>query len=150
MLSTAKCLACNRELSIEKFSKRKNRPIERNSRCSSCNYHINKSNIIKKGKDFVKLYHRKQNLKKQYGLTIEQYDKLFIKFNNKCCICKKEETAIHPRTKMVQPLSVDHNHITKKVRGLLCNKCNHGIGSLKVDEGIELLESAIVYIKGNQ
>jgi len=44
-------------------------------------------------------------------------------------------------------MCVDHDHVTLKVRGILCNKCNFAIGQL--DDKISLLENAIIYLKGD-
>ncbi len=60
--------------------------------------------------------------------------------DNKCAICKKtvEENK--------RNLAVDHNHITGKIRGLLCNTCNSALGMFKGDLGTDLLEKAINYL----
>ena len=57
--------------------------------------------------------------------------------NNKCLIC-------HTEFKTMKSTYIDHNHITGKVRGLLCVKCNSGIGYLNDD--INLLKEAINYL----
>jgi len=44
-----------------------------------------------------------------------------------------------------QRLCVDHNHQTGEVRGLLCQKCNTGIGNMK--DSIKILSQAILYLK---
>ena len=64
--------------------------------------------------------------------------------NGVCAICGKPETKV--QYGKIQPLTVDHNHETGKVRGLLCFNCNIAIGKLKDD--IVLLEKAIDYLKG--
>lgn len=67
--------------------------------------------------------------KKKYGLckywpeltplqAEKQRQKLFKRQNGKCAVCKKDESHFKHR------LSVDHNHSTGKVRGLLCYRCN--------------------------
>jgi hypothetical protein len=56
-----------------------------------------------------------------------------------CEICRKTEDDNGRR------LAVDHCHITGKVRGILCNGCNRGIGYLGDD--VERLENAIKYLK---
>ena len=59
---------------------------------------------------------------------------------NRCCkIC-----GIH-RNNLKSSLHVDHNHNTGKIRGLLCHKCNRGIGYLNDD--INLLTKVIDYLK---
>ena len=66
--------------------------------------------------------------------------------NGVCAICSLRETR-KLRGK-ITALSVDHNHRTKKIRGLLCHKCNLALGFLSVDKhGDKLLQSAINYVK---
>jgi hypothetical protein len=79
---------------------------------------------------------------KEHGLTLDQYDVIFNKQNGKCVICGRHQSELK------LTLAVDHDHISGKVRGLLCNTCNRGIGYLHDD--INLLEKAIQYIKTNR
>lgn len=62
--------------------------------------------------------------KARYGLPDGAYEKMFIEHDGKCAICRG--INVHGRD-----LSVDHNHKTKTIRGLLCNRCNFGIGLFK-------------------
>lgn len=73
-------------------------------------------------------------LRSTYGITIEQYDEMFLKQGGACAICKEPKKLV-----------VDHCHTTGKVRGLLCNFCNTMIG--KMQEKAEKFESAISYLK---
>jgi hypothetical protein len=75
---------------------------------------------------------------KKYNLTYDQYLQMLKTQNNCCAICKKEfENNKHTH--------VDHCHDTGKVRGLLCNKCNLGIGYLRSSP--EIAESAANYLR---
>lgn len=85
---------------------------------------------------------RIRNLK-VYGLTIAMYDQMFARQNGLCAICGKPEL-----TRGRSNLSVDHNHKTKKVRELLCQKCNHAIGLLGEDKA--LLQKAIDYLNKHE
>jgi hypothetical protein len=71
---------------------------------------------------------------------------MVLKQNNCCEICNKPESALGMK-KDGNPkrLSVDHHHLSKKVRGLLCQRCNSGLGQFFED--IKTLENAISYIK---
>lgn len=89
-------------------------------------------------------YESNLKLKIRYGITTEQYDELFSNQNGCCYICGNEETARHNRSKEVQKLAVDHCHKTGKVRGLLCQDCNRGIGKFH-DDPIRL-QNAINYL----
>ena len=78
----------------------------------------------------VKQEQRKRQLRwslKKYGISEEDFYRMLEEQNNSCKICKthfKEEAAFSKK----RSLYIDHEHVTNKVRGLLCNKCNTGIG----------------------
>jgi hypothetical protein len=80
------------------------------------------------------LYHRKCNLKKLYGLTLEEYEELCQKQEGRCAICGG----------VMNPPCVDHNHKTGENRGLLCVRCNFVLGEVK--ENPKLLEAMIKYL----
>lgn len=84
-------------------------------------------------------------LKQNYGITLEDYNELLKKQGYSCAICGRLENENHPFTKKPQRFSVDHDHITGKVRGLLCNRCNLTIG--KFDDDVSLFQSAILYLE---
>jgi hypothetical protein len=88
----------------------------------------------------------KSRLKHRYNITLEEYNNLVIKQNGVCAICKEPETSIDPRNKRKRILSVDHNHQTGQVRGLLCILCNQAIGMLK--EKSDNFLNASKYLKG--
>lgn len=74
---------------------------------------------------------RRNMLKNAYGLTIEGYKELLNKQSGACAICLCPETRkLRGR---VWSLSIDHNHTTGKVRGLLCAACNTALGMLRED-----------------
>ncbi len=68
-----------------------------------------------------------------------------------CGICRLPETRVvksgnRKYTNPIAPrLAVDHNHVTNKNRGLLCAKCNIGLGHFQ--DSIENLEAAVAYLK---
>jgi hypothetical protein len=65
---------------------------------------------------------RATNLKQKYGITQNDYDKMLNLQNNKCAICSRDMGQCG------KIFCVDHNHTTGKVRGLLCDPCNYGLG----------------------
>lgn len=69
---------------------------------------------------------RMRKLRFHYKMTPEQYDVLLQSQNGKCAICKQPPVKGH--------LSVDHDHETKRIRGLLCLRCNSAIGFMKEDK----------------
>lgn len=91
-----------------------------------------------------KLSKKKARLKK-YGLTPKEYDKMVETQDNRCVICGNNETIkLHGK---VQELAVDHVKDSNPiiVRGLLCIKCNSGIGLFNHD--VSILQNAIKYLK---
>lgn len=78
---------------------------------------------------------RKWHLKKNYGLTPEQYDEMLERQGGGCAICGKPPGDI--------ALHVDHCHDTGRVRGLLCFSCNAGLGQFRHDP--QLLGRAMDY-----
>lgn len=83
------------------------------------------------------------DLKKQYGITLTEYDDMLQAQKNVCAICQKAETAVDSKGHL-RMMAVDHCHTTKKIRGLLCTSCNTAIGHFKDD--VHLLQRAINYI----
>lgn len=86
---------------------------------------------------------RKAHWKMRFGITPETYVKMLESQNGVCAICHQPETRIFRG--LVSNLAVDHDHITGAVRGLLCFKCNSGIGALRDDPAV--ITRAAEYIK---
>ena len=102
----------------------------------------NKKQYYELNKDKI----RSRMLLKHYGIDSEEYDNLLCLQDGICAICKQPETR-KLRGK-IPPLSVDHNHNTGKVRGLLCNTCNRAIGLLHDDSKL-LKAAATKYVDVN-
>jgi hypothetical protein len=88
--------------------------------------------------------------KRKYGLTQDQLDAMYAAQGGVCAICQKAETKQlrhKSGTIITQRLSVDEDHSSKKVRvrGLLCNACNHGLGNFRDDP--KRLRAAAIYIE---
>jgi hypothetical protein len=79
-----------------------------------------------------------RTLKWRYNLTPEQLIELHKQQNNLCKICGNPP-------KIGRNLDVDHDHTTGKIRGLLCNNCNRGLGHLQ--DNITILQNAIEYLE---
>lgn len=65
-------------------------------------------------------------LQKKYGITLEDYNKMFAEQNGCCAMCGRHQSEFK------RALAVDHNHITGAVRGLLCMRCNTTLGSYEL------------------
>ena len=79
-------------------------------------------------------YRYKDNLKRRYGLEVEEYIDMVKEQQGACAICKK----FAPR------LCVDHSDETGKNRGLLCSRCNLGLGHF--NDNVQLFLDAISYL----
>lgn len=86
-----------------------------------------------------KLTKWKHNLKKQYGITPEDYDAMYEAQKGCCAICFTHQVSMNYR------LHVDHCHKTGKVRGLLCKNCNLALGNFQ--DSVKLLARAIEYLE---
>lgn len=75
--------------------------------------------------------------KSKYKITLDEYNEILKRQNFSCAVCDDIPTK--------QRLHVDHNHITGKVRGLLCQPCNVSIGKMK--ENPNLLRKLADYIE---
>jgi hypothetical protein len=78
----------------------------------------------------------RNNLMRKLGVTEENYNQMFTDQDGKCAICEEEQP--HMR------LAVDHDHETNEIRGLLCDRCNRGIGFMR--DNPDLLIKAASYL----
>jgi hypothetical protein len=75
------------------------------------------------------------HLKHCYGLSVDDYNAMLARQGGACAICRGTE----------HPLCVDHCHVTRQVRRLLCRRCNLGIGYFRDDP--RLLRAAAAYLE---
>jgi len=148
------CSKCKISKELEDFYKDRHSDDGHNSRCKECRdatykkwYNSEKGQ--EKARKYSKEYYSKSENKektraigifRRFGITSQDYDKMYKNQKGVCAICKNKE--ICPRHKH---LSVDHNHETGKIRGLLCNTCNKALGLFK--ENPQYLKNAVKYLK---
>lgn len=77
-------------------------------------------------------YGREWHLMRKFKITGEQYAALLNAQGGGCGVCGNKETHTYPSGKL-KDLSVDHDHDTGEIRGLLCFNCNQGIGRFQND-----------------
>jgi Recombination endonuclease VII len=145
---TKVCNRCKAEKSWDDFSRRSEnrRPP---AYCKICTNEYKKQWITdnyqhvldwnadwrKKHAEKLRLFHRRNHLKRKYGMTLEQYEALFQQQEGKCAICREREPEV-----------VDHDHTTKEIRGLLCHPCNKGLGMFRENK-IVLMNAALYLTK---
>lgn len=154
-----KCRYCKIDLSYDLFAKNKSTKDGLSYYCKKCcvkktkesrarektiNPITGKTEYKKKYNEYPvnsKEYLRNVFLKRKYNITLKLYNQMLIEQDNKCAICARHSDEL-PKS-----LDVDHDHITGKVRGLLCGKCNMGIGYFQ--DNINLINKASAYIKNH-
>jgi uncharacterized protein YbaR (Trm112 family) len=147
---TKYCPKCEKNLSVDLFNK-SNRRDGYQTYCRSCHNYMQRQKYNndpeqklkrqvreRKRKSLNPLAKKDSELKRIYGISINDYLNMFEKQNMVCKICKQE-----CKTKL--SLSVDHDHATGKIRGLLCNRCNRAIGMF--EDSPELLKMAARYLE---
>ncbi len=166
---TKQCPKCEYLQPIGEFSKDKTNSDGLQAYCKECNkqygreyYERNRNGILRQSKKWGKKYrrtirgqevHRKASkkysqserrrktwLKYKYDITPEQHEQMYLAQDGRCAIC--------PEAVPYGEICVDHDHITGRVRGLLCRKCNFMLGMANDDP--KVLESAAKYMRGNK
>jgi 23S rRNA G2069 N7-methylase RlmK/C1962 C5-methylase RlmI len=151
------CTKCKTEKLESDFYevRRKNKPIKLTARCKKCTCedtaYSKKSDLSRESSKRASMRWKQQNLERVknkelervYGISLDQYNAMLLVQEEKCAICEKEFANNQRRN-----LYVDHCHISGKVRGLLCQKCNQGLGLF--DDNISFLEKAVSYLQRNK
>ena len=117
-----------------KLKRKTNIEWVRAERIKSKEYRINNSEQFKKTI-------RNSTLKKKYGINIEQYNEIFKNQGYVCAICGSDKPRGYGR------MCVDHNHLTGKIRGILCQPCNTSIG--KMMENPNLIRKLALYVESD-
>lgn len=131
-----KCKICSKEMkSIKDY-------VSRNGTflltCKSCHLIRERARNVEFINNGRKGWLKNKNLKKRFGITLEQYQKMNELQLGGCAICKQP-------CKTGRDLTVDHDHKTGEVRNLLCARCNTVLGFVNDDE--ELLFNLMDYLK---
>ncbi len=121
---------CGESKSVNEFSKNNSSKDGLSIICKKCDSSKRKRFKILTGDD-----KRNHALKYKYGITFLEYKDMYDMQHGCCLICNNEYPS----------LVVDHNHKTGIIRGLLCSKCNTGIGLLK--DSPEILDNAKKYLE---
>jgi Autographiviridae endonuclease VII len=128
------CSKCRIEKSVEDFHRSSTSKDGIQYTCKTCNKaRLSTPENVERRKRYAWLA-----CLKKFGITEDQYHGMFDRQLGLCAICHKPENDIK--------LAVDHCHDTGKVRGLLCKRCNMGIGLL--GDNPDTLISAAMYLKG--
>jgi len=110
------CRICKLVLPISAFHKHTTNKDGLRNECKICT-------CVAQNKRYDYDYTRARCLLRDYGITINNYNEMFKEQQGCCAICRRHQSEFE------EALCVDHNHETKKVRGLLCRACNSQLGA---------------------
>ncbi len=134
------CGVCGKRKSFEDFYNASKKVDGKCPRCKPCELAKQKEWRSRgESKELNRVRYRKRLLRERYGMTISDYKQMLNSQRGRCLICNALPDSRNGY------LSVDHDHITGKVRGLLCSRCNLSIG--KMDDSPALLRRAARYIE---
>ena len=161
-----KCSKCGVEQEISFFHRQKTKPDGRHNWCKTCRnltlaeYRENNRESIRERQRIQQQSRRKNNpdavknskLRDAHNISLEDYKRVLGEQHGKCAICGDVNGRIDPRTGRPMMLSVDHDHrccdgknsCGKCFRGLLCNRCNMGLGHF--DDDLQLVIKAVEYL----
>lgn len=142
------CLRCKQPKPLEEFTWIPSK-ADYYSYCKPCQkeyrkerYWNNREDELKKNQEWQKSNkHQRKNttLMHRFGITMDYYNKLLKDQDEKCAICGVDQSVLDRK------FAVDHDHVTDEVRGLLCQRCNSGIGYLY--DNFEVVQKAADYLK---
>jgi hypothetical protein len=113
-----KCKLCEREY---QNAWRQQNPEKRKAQDARANQRAKEAGIGAYAPE-AKERNRNNHLKRSYGITLEEYQRMHEEQGGRCAACKEERELV-----------VDHCHRSGKVRKLLCQRCNRTLGFVNDD-----------------
>ena len=144
MAQTKRCSKCREFKPLSDFHRDRGQLSGLSCRCRRCRGVQRRRRYIESGEHerMAQQYEaetRSIRYQRRYGITLADYDEMLEEQGGGCAICGKTPEDNGKR------LGVDHDHNTGRVRGLLCDKCNSGLGMLRDDS--TLLLRAVEYLE---
>ena len=104
-------------------------------------YEANKERLKEYNKKYSAEHERSSEIAsyrrmKNFGVSQKEYEEMLNAQNGVCAVCG--------RTNKGKALCVDHDHVTGKIRGLLCHKCNLALGM--AEDNLETLKNLVIYL----
>ena len=126
-----RCKVCGVEKPLEAFNRNWKAKDGRLRTCAPCRNHLRRTDPNKDREI------RRNNLWQKFKITLDEYDAMLESQGGVCAICEKPCPS-------GRALAVDHCHDTGQIRGLLCMKCNRGLGLL--GDSVEQHQKCIEYL----
>ncbi len=157
-MAVKKCTKCGQKRSIQEFYLNKKTKDGLTCWCKGCclesqrryrkkyraTYLEHGRNYRQRNREKIRQQQRFSRIKRKYGLSETQYLALYRSQNSCCPICLISLEICACGSNNEHTAFVDHDHITGRIRGLLCYRCNRALGGFK--DRISFLERAIKYL----
>jgi hypothetical protein len=130
-----RCPKCGVRKKRSEYWNDASRPDGITAYCKLCKAKVTNAHVSKNIEYYKKSW-REKDLYKKYNLSMDEFENMLKSQDYKCQICKRS---------LEKYSAVDHDHKTGKIRGLLCRKCNLGLGAAK--DSTEVLENMIKYLE---
>jgi len=134
-----RCTKCEELKSPDNFYNDKNN--KRDGLCRHCKICMRNDRRVWAKTKGAKKFIRNQGYKSRYGISYEVFEEMLKSCDYTCHICGCKVVQKHGGNKAC----LDHCHTTGNLRGVLCNRCNKGIGLL--DDSVDVLQKAIDYLQ---
>jgi hypothetical protein len=123
------CPSCATFRAVEDFGSNRSTVDGRRAYCKPCHNEIGRRNReLRHGST------REYHLRRRYGIGVAEYDAMVEAQGGVCALCRERK-----------PQHVDHDHLTKQIRGVLCSCCNQGLGNFR--DSVASLRAAIDYLE---
>lgn len=139
-MTRKRCSQCGKKKSLSQFSKDRHKQSGYRAYCKECGK-IARTKWGHENVVHLREYDKQYNLLQNYGITLDEYNRMFLEQNGCCAICGRHQSEF------TKALFVDHDHVTNKVRALLCSNCNLILGHSRDDP--TLLVKVIEYLERN-
>lgn len=137
-MDTKQCTCCLQNLPEDDFYPDHRNPERRRPRCKQCHNAASTKNYEANKRQWRATFY-----KRKYGISIDKYEEMLLDQDHACAVCGKPETS-----EKFSHLSVDHDHDTGEVRGLLCASCNRLLGLFEANR--DLFVYFPIYLKEKQ
>lgn len=141
------CPRCREEKPLSAFTLTRRRTKAgfvpyRHSYCKPCRVEMQAIRDKRTGdaRERLRELRRRMKLRRNYGISPEQYEKQLAFQRQLCGVCGKSLIGLSPQT-----IHIDHDHASGNLRGILCGACNVGLGSFRDDQN--LLKAAALYLR---
>jgi hypothetical protein len=132
------CSACRADLPLTAFGKNRSAKDGLANQCLDC---LKESR--RKWREANPGLHRARHMKNRYGIALDEYEAMVKLTGGRCPVCGQPPSPVFEAA-----FDLDHDHLTGKVRGLLCRPCNLALGGARDDPAI--LRALADYIEAHR